>query len=165
MITLVTTRFNSKTWNEMQRWIETNSWDGCIYGCPIMTKRGIGETLIVLEMHNDENKVKAVGLINNYAFPADKKYTRIYNDRNYNRYIYKSKYRLILSDITLTLMEKKIIKIFNQLLFKGACHLKRAQGITEVPSWIMKNKHIDFLKYFKALLVRQYKKESLISLC
>jgi hypothetical protein len=54
-------------------------------------------------------------------------------------------------------MEKKIIAIFNELLFKGACHLKRGQGIMAVPDWIMKNKQVDFLNYFKELFGRHYK--------
>ena len=54
-------------------------------------------------------------------------------------------------------LEKKIITIFNQLLFKGACHFKRQQGITAVPDWIMNNKYIDFIQYFKELFARFYK--------
>ena len=54
-------------------------------------------------------------------------------------------------------MNKKIITIFNQLLFKGACHFKRQQGITAVPDWIMQNKYIDFIKYFKEMFTRFYK--------
>lgn len=112
--------------------------------------------MIILEMHNDENKVKAVSLVKAQAWPTDKAH-QIYADRNYNRYIYKSNYRLIIGEIELLPIEKKIIAIFDELLFKGACHLKRAQGITAVPIWIMQNKQIDFLKYFKALFARYYK--------
>ena len=113
--------------------------------------------MVVLEMNNTENKVKAIGLVNTQAWPTDKGH-QIYGDRNYNRYIYKSKYRLVLDQIELLPMEKKIIAIFNQLLFKGACHLKRAQGITMVPNWIMHNKRVDFLKEIKALLARHFSK-------
>ena len=156
MITLATTRFNKNTWEERQRWLETNNWDGCIIGSPIRTKSDIHSTMIILEMHNDENQIKAISLVKNYIF-FDKTY-RIYTDRNYNRYVYKSHYRLIIDKIndTLTPLEKKIITIFNQLLFKGACHFKRAQGITAVPNWIMHNKLIDFMKHFKALFIRYY---------
>lgn len=155
MITLATTRFNTLTWDERQRWLENNNWSGCIYGAPIKVKSTIGNTMIILEMHNDENRIKAIGLVKNHATRSDKTH-QIYNDRNFNRYIYKSQYRLVLQDIELTTMEKKIIAIMNQLLFKGACHLKRGQGITEMPSWIMQNKQIDFLKYFKALFKKHY---------
>ena len=160
MYTLMTTRFNSQTWQERQRWLDANQWPGAVYGTPVRLRDEISGMLIVLEMHNDENKVKAIGLVKAQALPADKAH-QIYTDRNYNRYIYKSMYRLILDQIELLPMEKKIIAIFNQLLFKGACHLKRAQGITMVPNWIMHNKQVDFLKEIKALLARQFSKTPL----
>ncbi len=156
MVKLSTTRFNTQTWQEHQRWLEKNQWTGCIYGTPIRANRNIGPVLIVLEMHNDENELKAISLVNNKPVLGDKT-QQIYKDYNYNRYIYKSNYRLILSQIELTPMEKKIIAIFNQLLFKGACHLKRSHGITAVPDWIMNNRHIDFIPHFKEMFKRHYK--------
>ena len=156
MYTLMTTRFNTTTWNERQRWIDTTNWNGAIYGAPVKVKEKIQGMMFVLEMHNDENKVKAIGLVKARDLPADKSH-HIYTDRNYNRYIYKSKYRLILDQIELLPFEKKIIAIFNQLLFKGACHLKRAQGITAMPDWIMQNNQVDFLKHLKILFARYYK--------
>jgi hypothetical protein len=160
MLILATTRFNTKTWQERQRWLENNKWTGAIYGTPIRVKSKINGVLMVLEMHNDENKVKAIGLVKSQELSADKAY-QIYEDRNYNRYIYKSNYRLILDQIELLPMEKKIIAIFDELLFKGAWHLKRAQGITAVPDWIMQNNQVDFLKYFKELFARYYKESVL----
>jgi hypothetical protein len=160
MLILTATRFNTQTWSERQRWIDNNNWTGSIYGTPVRVKSTIHGTMIVLEMHNDENKVKAIGLVKSHAIPTDKTH-QIYNDRNYNRYIYKSQYRLVLDEIELLPMEKKIIAIMNALLFKGACHLKRAQGITAIPDWIMKNKHVDFLKYFKEMLARHFKQSKL----
>ena len=113
--------------------------------------------MLVLEMDNTANKVKAIGLVKAQAHPTDRVH-RIYEDSNYNRYIYKSKYRLILDQLELLPIEQKIIAIFNRLLFKGACHLKRGQGIMEMPQWIMRNKQIDFLKYLKALFARHFKR-------
>ena len=159
MISLTTTRFNTKTWTERDRWINNNDWKGSIYGTPIRVKYKIKRTMIVLEMHNDDNKIKAIGLVKNHFMLGDKNH-QLYEDRNYNRYIYKSDYRIVLDDdneIKLLSIEKKIIAIMNTLLFKGACHSKRAQGITEVPSWIMNNKQVDFLKYFKVMFNRKYK--------
>jgi hypothetical protein len=158
--TLVITRFNTATWEESQRWRINNAWDGCIYCTPVLPKAGIGETLIVLEMHNDENEIKAVGIVKNRPIKIDDRdktqQHRVYAYRNYTRYIYKSPYRLVFDKIILTSLEKKIITILNRLLFKGACHLKRGQGLTVVPPWIMQNKYIDFLKAFKALLKRHF---------
>ena len=156
MVTLATTRFNTQTWEERQRWLSVNNCEGSIIGTPIRMKEDVLSSLIVLEMHNDENKIKAISFVKNHVW-FDKTY-RIYKDRNYNRYIYKGHYRLEIEKIenSLTPLEKKIIAIFNQLLFKGACHFKRAQGITAVPNWIMQNKQIDFIKHFKALLMKHY---------
>jgi len=156
MVTLATTRFNTKTWQEHQHWLSQNEWDGSIYGTPIRVNPQMKKYMIVLEMHNTENKIKAIGFVKN-KIVFDKKY-RVFKENNYNRYIYKSRYRLIIDRIedTLTPLEKKIIAIFNQLLFKGACHFKRGQGITAVPNWIMLNKIIDFNKHFKALINRYY---------
>lgn len=156
MVSLTATRFNTKTWEEYGRWRDNNKWEGCIYGTPKQTNYAIKETMIVLEMHNDENKIKAIGLVRNHAMHSDKT-QQVYADRNYNRFIYKSKYRLVLENLVLEPIEKKIIAILNQLLFKGARHLKRAQGITVIPEWIMRNKHVDFLKYFKELFAKHYK--------
>ena len=156
MITLTTTRFSTETWNDRDRWLANNNWKGAIYGTPRRATQSIQGTMIVLEMHNNENKIKAIGLVKAQAMPTDRRH-QIYGDRNYNRYIYKSKYRLVLDQIVLLPIEQKIIAIFNQLLFKGACHLKRGQGIMIVPNWIMKNKWVDFLKYFKALIARHFK--------
>jgi hypothetical protein len=166
MISLTTTRFNTKTWEERERWITNNNWKGSMYGTPIRVKDKIKRTMIVLEMHNNENRIKAIGLVKNNFMLADKGY-QLYDDRNYNRYIYKSDYRIVLDDdneIELLSIEKKIIAIMNTLLFKGACHSKRAQGITEVPSWIMNNKQVDFLKYFKAIFNRKYKQSEHLDL-
>jgi hypothetical protein len=153
MITLATTRFNTQTWAERERWLERKQWSGCIYGTTVRANPALGPMLIVLEMHNDDNEIKAVSLVRNSPVSDDKSY-QIYSDYNYNRYIYKSPYRIVFNQIELTLLEKKIIAIFNQLLFKGACHLKRSHGITAVPDWIMKNRHIDFIKYFKEMFKR-----------
>jgi len=157
MISLVTTRFNQQTWEERNQWLEKHHWQGAIYGSPLRVKEDVKATMIVLEMHNDDNEIKAISLVKK-TVATDKTY-HIYTDGNFNRYIYKSHYRLVLKDIesSLSVMEKKIITIFNQLLFKGACHFKRQQGITAVPEWIMQNKYIDFIPYFKELFARFYK--------
>jgi hypothetical protein len=154
MISLVTTRFNKQTWEEREVWLREHQWSGAIYGLPLRVKEDVKPTMIVLEMHNDDNEIKAISLVKK-TLVTDKTY-RIYTEGNFNRYIYKSRYRLVLKDMesSLTPMEKKIITIFNQLLFKGACHFKRQQGITAVPDWIMNNKYIDFIPYFKALFQR-----------
>jgi hypothetical protein len=151
---IATTRFNSKTWAENERWKNKNSWEGCIYATPMLIKESIGLNMpmFVLEMHNDTNIVKGVGLIHNSI--CKEKRHRVYTDGNYNRYTYKSKYRIDRTEMSKK--ELSVIKIFDVLLFKGSRHLKRARGITAVPDWISKNKHIDFIKFFQKLFRDHY---------
>ena len=167
MISLTATRFNTQTWNERDQWIRQNNYDNkCIYGSPRQTKENIKPTIIVIEMHNDQNKIKAISLLKNKHSISDK-FHQIYSDRNYNRYIYKGDYRIVIdhdehdegnkTNFIFTPFEKKVLSIITQLCFKGACHLKRSQGITAIPEWIMKNKYIDFLKVFKQIFTRYYK--------
>ena len=162
MLSLATTRFNEQTWNEHQRWLESHQWKGAIYGTPIRVKDQMSTTMLVLEMHNGENRIKALGLVNKQTQPREDAHLyRIFSDRNYNRYIYKSAYRLVLDEIELRPMEKKIIAILNQLLFKGACHSKRAQGITAVPEWIINNRLVNFTRHLKELFKRELFKREL----
>ena len=160
MFTIATTRFTNKTWTEKENWCKKNEWKGSIYGTP----RKIGEKIphdsivFVLEMNNDKNKIEAIGLIKNFLY-ADK-YYKIYSDGNYNRYVYKSLYKIDLNNNNnnnLTDHERKVIEIFNVLLFKGSRNVKRYQGITEIPKWIKYNKHMDFVKFFKELFISKFK--------
>ena len=103
-------------------------------------------------MHNDKNKIQGIGLVQNKNHIG--KYHKIYEDRNYNRYIYKSKKRIDRRD--LSGQQKKIIRILDILVFKGSTHLKRGQGIIVVPKWISENKHIEFIQFFKELFEIDY---------
>ena len=156
MPTIGTTRFNSQTWKENTNWRQANNYKGCIYGTPVRTKDNIttGDIIFIMEMNNDENKVGGIGLVKNLNY-ADK-YYKIYKDGNYNRYVYKSEYRIDRSE--LTPYEAKVIEIFDTLLFTGSKHLKRGQGITVVPKWLITNKHIDFIKFFKKMFLERFEK-------
>ena len=154
MYTLATTRFTNNTWNENKNWREKNNWKGCIYGSPLkIGGKILSESIVfVLEMNNDENKIKGIGLIKNIL--ATDKYYKIYSVMNYNRYVYKSLYRIDVD--SLNDYEKSIIDIFNILLFKGLRNVKRYQGITAVPKWIADNKHMDFIKFFRELFISKF---------
>lgn len=154
MYYLATTRFNTDTWNENNKWREKNNYRGCAYGSPvrIADKYAPDSYMFILEMHNDKNKIQGIGLIKNKNHIG--KYHKIYEDRNYNRYIYKSKKRIDRKE--LTRHQKKIIRILDILIFKGSTHLKRGQGIIVVPRWISENTHIDFISFFKELYEIDY---------
>jgi hypothetical protein len=122
---IVCTRYNDKTWNEYQRWKEINGdlYEQtyktplkCIYGSPrenAQRKIEPNQRMIIIEMHNDKNKIMGIGLINNRTAsevyrkpklcnkdnttrvpdlptqpPNTKIKYNIFSEQNYNRYIY-----------------------------------------------------------------------------
>ena len=85
MHVLAVTRFNEKTWRENENWRERNNWRGAAYGIPIRASESITKDIpvFVLEMHNDENKIKGIGLIRNTVLTN--RHFNLYTDGNYNR--------------------------------------------------------------------------------
>lgn len=154
-LTIATTRFNNETWEQNQLWRRQNGWEGCIYGTPMEMKEDVykGALVIILEMNNDINKIMGLGVVKNRV--ATDKYYKIYKWGNYNRYTYKSKYRIDRDEMDDE--EEKLMKIFDVLLFKGSRHLKRGQGITCLPSWIMKNSHINFTTKLRDIFIARFK--------
>ena len=154
---IATTRFNEDTFQQYISYKNKINTHQCIYGSPLRIKEHIPleSYIYVIEMNNSQNKIKGIGLIINKHHPD--KYYRIYNDQDYNRYIYKGKKRL---DISLVKdpYYQKVIEVLEQLLFKGERHCKRAQGITELPQWILKNKYeFDFIKCLNNLFNKYLK--------
>lgn len=154
MYRLAASRFNTQTWQENETWRRTNNHPGCIYCSPMKIKDNIfnDDIIFVLEMHNDENKIKGIGVIKKHE--CIDKYYRIYNEGNYNRFTYKSPYRLGMEE--LDGYDKAIVEIFDTLLFKSKKHIKRAQGITELPEWILKTKQFNFIHFFRELFRKKF---------
>ncbi len=125
---LMVTRFNNNTWQENRLWRERNDHNGCIYNCPVYIKDDVPLMIkiYVIEMNNETNKVLGIGRILNKVY-TDQNYA-IYDDRNYNRYTYKGKRRIDKIDIDPVQLEK-----LERRLFTTKSHLKRGQGITQVP--------------------------------
>ena len=126
---LMTTRFNNKTWNENQEYVKNTKF-GCIYASPMLNNSNLEKdaVLFILEMNNDENRVMGIGLVRNTAIP--KKY-HIYENENYNRYAYVGKHRIDREEMNEE--EEKIMKVFDNLCFTGANHMKRLQGMKAFP--------------------------------
>jgi len=117
------TRFNNKTWQEYQDWKAQNQQVyeqiyqrplKCIYGCPremSHTKMPPHVKILVIEMNNDENQIKGIGVIQNQTarevyrtpppvtsvpvppppvpdLPPRIIFNKLFSDRNYTRYIY-----------------------------------------------------------------------------
>jgi len=148
------TRFNAITFNENQDWLKkNNSAIGCIYGCPIKISETIlpYTTLIVLEMNNSKNIIEGIGIIENNCVRENKKYYKIYTDNNYNRYIYRSNFRI--NRTYFNNHEKEVISLLEEYLFKSAYHCKRGQGIQKLPKRVINNEEFNFVKF----LIKMYK--------
>jgi len=126
-----TTRFNNKTWNENIKWREKHKHNGCVYALKKRIVQSVPKNAIifVFEMNNDTNKIMGIGIIKNKR--DMKQNIKIYhnNDIYYNRFIYHSNKRIDRSEIPYL----KMIKVFEELLFKGPRHFKRGLGITIFP--------------------------------
>jgi hypothetical protein len=137
------TRFNNQTYSENKKFRENNNII-CIYSTPVKISDNIlpNEELIVLEMNNSTNHIEGIGLIKNKLYLKEK--YKIYSDRNYNRYSYKSKYRIDKNEFTS--YELIIIKKLEVLIFKSAFHCKRGQGIQIIPKHIKNDKELNYCK-------------------
>lgn len=159
---IATTRFNTHTWIENKRWRETHGIKGCIYGTPIQMcpKIILESTVYILEMHNDENKIKGIGMVTNILNTG--KYYKIYSNQNYNRYTYKSEYRIDREEMSWS--ELVYINILDKLLFKTPRHMKRGFGITTIPKDMMENIKImeidiHFISVFKNMFSLRFQKK------
>lgn len=131
------TRFSNITFKENKLFRDKNNIY-CVYGTPIKISKSIlpDSLIIVIEMNNSINKIEGIGIIKNNYLKESKKNYKIYSDKNYNRFIYKSNFRI---DITsLTNYEKKYIKELENKLFYSSKHFKRGHGIQKIPIFISK---------------------------
>jgi hypothetical protein len=138
---LAVTHFNNLTYSENTRWRKNKNYEGCIYNCPIYIKNSIpiSSKMYVIEMNNETNTIIGIGLIINRVIT---KRHKIYSDNNYNRYTYRGKKR-----IDSNLLDEVTLKSLEERLFKGKRHLKRSQGIAQVP----KDVSDEYLNYIKEL--------------
>jgi hypothetical protein len=136
------TRFDPNTWTENTKFRAENSIDGCIYASPRSPSMciPIDSVIFVLEMLNINKKkdidypgkILGIGIIRNrpkpYTFP-------VYEDRNYNRYLYAGNYRFDRQEAD-AIQEVMFLKL-DEVCFKGKTHLKRGQGITLFPQRLL----------------------------
>ena len=132
--TLLTTRFNEKTWEENRQFCKRSvNGHQCIYSSPRPVSINIppGGVIFVLEMHNGLNQIMGIGMIKN--IPCEKK--NIYEDGNYNRVSYSGKFRIDRTEMSSS--ELEILTLLEKYCFKGKTHLKRGQGLTGFPVRMM----------------------------
>jgi hypothetical protein len=156
MFHIACTRFNNSTYKENIDYRVKNK-EEVIYGAALKIRDiyTSGCLLFVAEMNNEKNKIEGIGLIKNLLV-SDKRH-KIYENNDYNRYIYRGKYWLNRNQ--LDEVDKEICEILDNILFKGKSHLKYRTGITIITDklfthWIydlriLKNKiKYVFLEYF-----------------
>ena len=134
--TVCVTRYNNQTWGERTAWLAANPDYACIYKAPVAIKPNIPyeAPLFVLEMNNDANQIMGVGYVIN-EIRADRSY-RVYGDQNYNRYTYLGRQHVDRAVMMRTKASAAVIETLERLLFYGARHAKRGQGIHELPAHI-----------------------------
>ena len=157
MIHLVSTRFNDKTWEENQIYRKKHKID-CIYGTPLEFSPHIyvDANVFVVEMNNTKNKIEGIGLVKNR--PHLDKYYKIYQEGNYNRYIYKSNYHLNREE--LLSLNENLVRIFDHILFKEKTHLKRGSGFTTVSDKLLNHcicANLNIVRILKNIFIDYYR--------
>lgn len=137
MLKIASTRFDNDTWTQNELYRNNKKMHGCIYGSPKRMPENIpvNDCVAIIEMNNSSNKIMGIGLVVNYLRLDT--YYKIYSDQNYNRYVYKSKYRIDKDEFKEN--ETPLINYFEKVLFYGKTHLKRGHGITQIPQNKIKN--------------------------
>ena len=140
------TRFNSLTYNELERYKDQENKNGySIYGCSrtISTVHNIDKKLLfVLEMNNTLNKIVGIGIINNII---SKTPHHVYSDDKYNGVYYASPFHIKV-DYSLSNEELNFIHYeFERSVFYGKSNLKRGQNLCKYPDERIKYKHLMFL--------------------
>uniref|UniRef100_A0A6C0EPQ2 Uncharacterized protein n=1 Tax=viral metagenome TaxID=1070528 RepID=A0A6C0EPQ2_9ZZZZ len=157
MFTVVSTRFNNDTWKENQEKREKLQIP-CFYGSPqeMSPKIEYESIVFVVEMNNTQNKIEGIGLIKNR--PHMDKYYKIHVDGNYNRFIYKSNYRID-RDILIR-HNSYLVELLDNILFKGKTHLKRGCGFTTITDKLLKKeicKDFDIRNAIRNIFISIYK--------
>jgi hypothetical protein len=125
---IASTRFNNATWNENSDYrVKHNK--PCIYGVNIkIADKYSNSHMFVVEMNNSTNKIEGISLIRSKL--VTDRYYQIYENGDYNRFIYQGQYWLSRDQISDK--NPELIVIFDKILFKGKSHLKRMSGISVV---------------------------------
>lgn len=156
---ILTSRFNTQTREENERFRRKNWGKGCLYCAPEQVSQTIPPQakMIVLEMDNDKNQIFAIGMCANKSFIN--KYA-VYQDYNYNRYNYIGKHRILRSEFTP--LEEAVFKALDQLCFYGNEHMKRGHGLKSFPAKFLVNckSVMDITSFLENMFVTRFSSSS-----
>ena len=115
MFSVVTSRFNNETLNANYAYRKKQNFK-CMYCAPLELSPKIlyNTPVFVVEMNNETNKIQGIGLIKN-SLVSDIRH-KVYDNGEYNRYIYRGNYWISRED--LLILDPEIIEIFDNILFK-----------------------------------------------
>lgn len=154
---LLTSRFNNDTWSENVRYRNLNKQIGCIYCSPDPVSQQVPQDSImfILEMNNDTNYIMGIGMVRNH--PIINKH-RVYDNGNYNRYVFTGNMRISREEMTET--EDQIMQVFDILCFTGNRHMKRGQGLKSFPVDILHrcNKKMDLVQFISDMFKQRLTK-------
>jgi hypothetical protein len=132
---IMTTRFNTDTWNQHRRFMDAGSAGAGISACycsPMSISSQIlsvtantSVKLLVLEMHNDQNKIMGIGAV--FSRSHYRRYT-MYSDDKYNVCAFVGPYRIDRADMTAD--EEVLMLALDAWCFRGKRHMKRLRGLT-----------------------------------
>jgi hypothetical protein len=129
MFYIACTRFNNSTYKENIDYRQKYK-EEIIYGSAFKIRDiySPGSLIFVAEMNNETNKIEGIGLIRNLLV-SDKRH-KIYENSEYNRFIYRGKHWIARHQLDNSDLE--IGQILDNILFKGKSHLKFRSGITVI---------------------------------
>ena len=137
MFPILTTRFNTTTWNENA--LYRQKFSCCVYGSPreISHKIRRDVNVYMIEMNNEKkiNQILGIGLIKNRPF--DRYMTSLYNEKNYTRYVYRGELHID-RDFMIT-HKPKLVEVLEVILFKGKTHLKRGYAFSALTDKFLKD--------------------------
>jgi hypothetical protein len=136
---VVTSRFSNETLKSNHTYREKKGF-ACMYCTPLELSPKISyyTPVFVIEMNNSTNKIEGIGFIKNK--PETKKYYKVHEDGNTNRYIYIGKH--FMSRELIDMYNPTIVYILEEILFKGYTHSKRGTGLTLLPEKVFKTSEI-----------------------
>ena len=161
-IHLLTSRFNNNTWNENVSYRRKMNITGCIYGAPLQVSHKINmmSSAYVIEMNNDTNKIEGIGAIRIYPSFSDPKV--VYENKNYNRYVYSGKYRLD-RDILIR-HNKELVETIEKLVFTGKTHMKRGAGLSKMSKKLLTDKRkpsdVHILRDIRTIFINMFVEET-----
>jgi hypothetical protein len=157
---LLTSRFNNDTWRQNEEYRNKNRQIGCVYCSPDPVSQIIPNESImfILEMNNETNYIMGIGMVRNH--PIINKH-RVYDNGNYNRYVFTGNTRISRKDMTVE--EEEIMQVFDILCFTGNRHMKRGQGLKSFPVDMLYrcNKRLDLVQFITDMFKHRLNKKSL----